>query len=80
MYQKRYIAYAKAKNMTPDEVFEYDKETYPGGCMCGFILWICEKKRSFKKNNPDAIDGDIIRNNDLFNEYLLAKNKGGKRC
>ena len=39
----RYTAYAQAHGRSPDQMLEFDSERYPGGKMCGFILWIDAK-------------------------------------
>lgn len=36
----RYQAYARAQGRTPAQQLEHDRLRWPGGCMCGFILWI----------------------------------------
>lgn len=50
----RFVAYAKAHGKTADEMLEHDREAWPGGCMCGFILWMSEKKQEFFKVCPEA--------------------------
>lgn len=36
----RYLAYSRAHGMDPDAMLEHDRERWPGGVMCGFIVWI----------------------------------------
>lgn len=52
-YNPRYIEYCKRNNRSPDRMLEYDKIRFPGGCMCGFILWISEKWSQFDKRHPE---------------------------
>jgi len=40
LYQSRYIAYAKAQGLTPDDVYERDCMESPGGQMAPYIRWI----------------------------------------
>lgn len=35
----RYNNYARVNGRTPDEQHEYDRTRWPGGIMCGFVLW-----------------------------------------
>ena len=47
-YQSRYVAYCKAHGAaTPDEMMARDEAEYPGGVMCGYILWITSKWREW---------------------------------
>ena len=39
----RYLAYCKAHGNTPDAQMAADEVAYPGGKMCGFLLWIGRK-------------------------------------
>jgi hypothetical protein len=41
-WNPRYLAYAKAHGHEgdPEGMLEHDREAWPGGCMCGFMLWI----------------------------------------
>lgn len=50
-WNPRYVAYAKAHGAAdPDEMLERDRETWPGGCMIGFSLWIQERWRVFAES------------------------------
>lgn len=42
-YQPRYLAYCAAHSTEPDAMLAADDERWPGGRMCGFILWIASK-------------------------------------
>lgn len=48
-WNPRYVEYARANGMTPEAMLEHDREAWPGGQMCGFILWIGEKWAEFKR-------------------------------
>ncbi len=40
-WNPRYLAYCYAHGVPdPDAMLELDRERWPGGVMCGFILWI----------------------------------------
>lgn len=40
-YNPRYIAYCAAHGESdPEKMLARDKETYPGGCMLGFMEWM----------------------------------------
>lgn len=36
----RYLQYARAHGRSGEEQLAHDKEAWPGGAMCGFILWM----------------------------------------
>ena len=44
----RYFLYAKAHGRTHQEMLWFDRERFPGGCMCGFITWIGAKWRDWE--------------------------------
>lgn len=44
----RYLAYCKAHDKTPAEMLAHDRKAYPGGCMCGFMLWLGKKLSVFR--------------------------------
>lgn len=47
----RYLAYCRAHGKTPEEMRVQDAEDFPGGKMCGFILWINGKVSEFAKKH-----------------------------
>lgn len=66
----RFIAYATAHGRTPEAQLEHDRETYPGGSMAGFILWIADRRRAFKARCPEAFVGDLIRDQEAWTAFL----------
>ncbi len=50
----RYVAYCLAHSRTPDEMLAVDRRAWPGGCMCGFMLWVQARWREWdiKCGNP----------------------------
>jgi len=48
-YQPRYVAYCVAQGRDPDAQLAHDQEAWPGGCMCGFIVWIGERWQQWEK-------------------------------
>ena len=69
----RYVAYAKAHDRTPGQMMEHDRAAWPGGCMCGFLLWISEQRRAFYRACPSAfIDWHMIADQAAWTEFLMA--------
>lgn len=52
-WNPRFVAYAKAHGKTPSGMLKHDEEAWPGGIMCGFVLWIAEMKKKFLKSDPN---------------------------
>src|SRR3546814_10269395 len=53
-YSPRYVAYASEHGRSPEQQLEHDREAWPGGLMCGFILWSNERLAEYAKINPAA--------------------------
>jgi hypothetical protein len=68
-YQSRYIAYAHSNGKTPYEMMEHDRQRYPGGCMCGFIVWINSLWRIWDELNPGR-SPHTERDHDDFDLWL----------
>lgn len=73
-YQERYVAYAKAHGMTPDEMMEYDRIRCHGGVMCEYIIWICNKLAEYREINQSAFIGSGLRCHDVF---AIGHNRAG---
>lgn len=49
-YNPRYLAYCRANRMaSPEDMMLHDYVRFPGGVMCGFILWMHDKGKAFRK-------------------------------
>ncbi len=56
-WNPRFVAYARSQGRDPEAQLAHDEETYPGGIMCGFMLFISEKWRTFSDLRPDLVPG-----------------------
>lgn len=66
-----YLAYCKRKGNEPEKQLEIDRDKYPGGCMCGFILWIDKMKRKFYSEKPDCfLSRDLIHDHKEWGTFL----------
>ncbi len=66
-----YLAYAKYNGKSPDEMMEHDTIEYPGGCMCGFILWMSAMKQKFWEVSRDSfLDRHVIGDLDAWEKFL----------
>lgn len=60
-----YVAYAWSNGHSPAAQVTADREAYPGGMGCGFILWMAERRRAWRAEShvsdareprsPDAV-------------------------
>jgi hypothetical protein len=75
-FQPYFVAYANAHGRTPEAQLEHDKAQFPGGCMCVFILWIGERKRTFYEATPEHFfDRGTIGNHKAWGSFLAASGK-----
>lgn len=58
----RFVAYASANGRTPEAQLAHDAEAFPGGKMCGFIIWIGRQWRAWAlaTKHPRAKDSCAI--------------------
>jgi hypothetical protein len=52
-WNPRYVKYARAHGKTSDEMIAHDRIRWPGGSMCGYILWTKDKMARAKKEHPE---------------------------
>jgi hypothetical protein len=50
-YQHRYVQYALAHGVKPGAMRDQDRKRWPGGSMCGFILWGRRSAQAFAEEN-----------------------------
>lgn len=48
-WNPRYVHYARVHKRTPEDMLTHDERRFPGGKMCGFILWIRKKWQQWDK-------------------------------
>lgn len=67
----RYLAYCKNQKLSPENCLKRDEKRWPGGVMCGYILWMDKKKSEFRKKHPEGMyDYWLISDQDLFTKFL----------
>ena len=54
-YNPRYEAYARAHGRTVPAQIEQDSIDWPGGKMCGFILWNNDQIRAYGNDHPEGM-------------------------
>ena len=72
-YNERYVAYAEHNNKTPEEMLVHDRELYPGGHMVGFMIWISENIKRFRKEKPQAFIGSTLVDHVAFTTFLKGE-------
>ena len=48
-WNSRYYQYARAHGRKPDEQLAHDDEAWPGGKMCGYLLWNSRRLEEFRR-------------------------------
>lgn len=74
-YNERYLAYCRYHKKTPDEMMSFDRKRWPGGVMCGYVLWINEQSRKFKEIKPGAFVFDGLTDHKGFDDFLIKQVK-----
>jgi hypothetical protein len=62
-WNPRFVAYARAHGKSPEAMLEADRETWSGGKMAGFMLWMSERWREWRSINRRGRD-DVLSNED----------------
>lgn len=70
----RYVAYARAHGRTFEEQLAADAERWPGGKMCGFIVWMGHRWLAWRRLRNRPVN-DILSREDHadFNAWLEAE-------
>lgn len=61
-WNPRYAAYARAHGRAPEDMLTHDRSAWPGGPMCGFILWMSRRWRDWRslrsKRHDEILSAD----------------------
>jgi hypothetical protein len=61
-FNPRYLAYCRAQGLTPAETMTRDEQVWPGGKMCGFILWSSAALEECRREHPEYfMDGHLLQ-------------------
>lgn len=71
-YQPRYLLYCAAKGNTPEQQAEKDRALYPGGYMCGYMLWVREQVQAFAAAGGKMLGGFVYDQKE-FSEFLKGR-------
>lgn len=73
-----YLAYARAHGRHPEAQLAADRERWPGGRMCGFILWSGEQRRAFIAKHGPLARGEFMTpdERETFAAWLSARHGG----
>jgi hypothetical protein len=69
----RYLAYCRWHGKTPDEMHEHDRKEWPGGIMCGFILWSKARIQEAYKELPEAFRFGGLSDHDRYDNWLASR-------
>lgn len=69
----RYVAYARQHGKAPDEMLAYDRRAWPGGSMCGFILWTMERIGEARKAIPSAFVAGGLWDHETYDRWLAGR-------
>ena len=71
-WNPRFLNYCRVSGgLDPDATIVRDKEEYPGGCMCGFTIWIQRKWQQWLKLKGYCFDFPCSdRDHEEFDRWL----------
>lgn len=73
-WNPRYLAYCRWHGKNPEGMDAHDRAAWPGGNMCGFMLWTRERIQEAYKAIPDAfIHGGGLVDHDRYDEWLTGR-------
>lgn len=72
-WNPRYVYFAECHKHSPEEQLEHDKEAWPGGRMCGFILFMSKMNQKFYKEHKECFIGKTISDHKKFDEFIKSQ-------
>ncbi len=77
-WNPNFLAYAQAHGREPQAMIDADAIKYPGGKMCGYILWIMRQEKAFRTAHPEAFCGFNISDLKAWGWWLQAAGRKGE--
>ncbi len=79
-WNPRYVNYARVHGKTPEAMLVYDEERWPGGKMCGYVLWNNARLYEFSGVRPEAFFdrskrygvGNVLVDREAYDAWLSA--------
>lgn len=68
----RWLNYARVHGRSSEEQIAHDRKRWPGGVMCGFILWNRARIVEFGKLRPDCFVADGLIGHEEYDAWLDA--------
>ena len=69
-----FVAYARVHGREPQQQLDHDDKAWPGGCMCGFILWMEKLREQFWKLHPECfLDHFTIYDHKAWYAYVTSQ-------
>ena len=69
----RYLNYCRVHGLTPEQMAMADDETWPGGCMTGFFLWLGRQRVAFQRAHPEAFLDGHVADHEAWDRWLDAE-------
>lgn len=76
----RYLAYSRAHGRSPEAMLAHDDDAWPGGRMCGFMLWLRSQWRRWaaeRGGTPDILTPEHHADFDAWLERPYRKCPAG---
>lgn len=72
-HNPRYAAYAAAHGRTPEDQLDADRLEWPGGIMCGFVLWNSARLQEARAAMPEAFCFDALIDHAAYDSWLADR-------
>jgi hypothetical protein len=69
-WNPRYLAYSAAQGRTPQAQMDHDRKAWPGGFMCGFLLWSRTCLGLYAKAHPEKMLHGTFTDHDHYDAWL----------
>lgn len=69
-WNPQYERYAEIHGRSPESQLEHDRKRWPGGCMCGYILWISQVRAAYYAETGDG--AEIIWDRDRHHRFVMS--------